>query len=125
MAVIVQEAQMTAGKAVWSYEMQRHPHRGKRRPITYNGFRRTIQTALKQAGITDFKIHDLRHDFGSTLLCKTLDLALVQKALKHADISSTVRYADVLDEDVRESLEALESQSGRMIGYNSGVFRRS
>ncbi|WP_031269582.1 MULTISPECIES: tyrosine-type recombinase/integrase, partial [unclassified Labrenzia] len=49
----------------------------------------------------------LRHDFASKLLRATRDLALVKNALKHADISSTVRYAHVLDEDVREGLEAL------------------
>ncbi|MCK7611998.1 tyrosine-type recombinase/integrase [Roseibium sediminicola] len=124
MAVIVQEAKKAPGKAVWSYEMQRHPHRGKRRPITYNGFRRTIQTALKAAGITDFRIHDLRHDFASKLLRKTRDLALVQKALKHADISSTVRYAHVLDEDVREGLEALENIRP-LTGNKSKNFRRN
>jgi len=88
--------------------MQRHPNRGKRQPITYNGFRRTMTTALKAAGITDFRIHDLRHDFASKLLRATRDLALVKTALKHADISSTVRYAHVLDEDVREGIAALE-----------------
>ncbi|MBG6205422.1 integrase [Labrenzia sp. EL_126] len=109
MAIIVQEAKKAPGKAVWSYEMQRHPHRGKRKAISYNSFKRTMQTALKAAGITDFKIHDLRHDFASKLLRATRDLALVQNALKHADISSTVRYAHVLDEDVRDGLAALET----------------
>ncbi len=109
MTVITQEAKKAPGKAVWSYEMQRHPNRGKRQAITYTGFRRTMTTALKSAGITDFRIHDLRHDFASKLLRATRDLALVKNALKHADISSTVRYAHVLDEDVREGLEALET----------------
>lgn len=109
MAVIVQEATKAPGKAVWSYEMQRHPHRGKRKAISYNSFKRTMKTALKAAGITDFKIHDLRHDFASKLLRATRDLALVQNALKHADISSTVRYAHVLDEDVREGLATLNA----------------
>ncbi|WP_282046350.1 tyrosine-type recombinase/integrase [Roseibium album] len=118
MAVIVQEAKKAPGKAVWSYEMQRHPHRGKRKAISYNSFKRTMKTALKAAGITDFKIHDLRHDFASKLLRATRDLALVQNALKHADISSTVRYAHVLDEDVRDGLAALETRSPT-IGRNS------
>lgn len=110
MAVIVQEAKKAPGKAVWSYEMRRHPNRGKRQPISYTGFRRTMTTALKTAGITNFRIHDLRHDFASKLLRATRDLALVKNALKHADITSTIRYAHVLDEDVREGLEALETR---------------
>lgn len=115
---LLTETKKAPSKAVWSYEAQRHPHLGKRRPITYNGFRRTMSTVLKAARITDFRIHDLRHDFASKLLRKTRDLALVQKALKHVDISSTIRYAHVLDEDVRDDLEALES-SNPLIEYNS------
>jgi site-specific recombinase XerD len=95
--------------------MQRHPNRGKRQPITYTGFRRTMTTALKAAGITDFRIHDLRHDFASKLLRATRDLALVKNALKHADISSTIRYAHVLDEDVREGLKALDNASHLLV----------
>lgn len=123
MAVITQEAGKAPGKAVWSYEMQRHPHRGKRKAISYESLKRTMKTTLKNAGIVDFKIHDLRHDFASKLLRATGDLALVQKSLRHADISSTVRYAHVLDEDVRDGLEALQTKSP-MIGHNSGKFRR-
>ena len=75
--------------------MQRHPNRGKRQAITQ----------------TYFLIHDLRLDFASKLLRATGYLALVKNALKHADISSTIRYAHVLDEDVREGLEILKVES--------------
>ena len=124
MRVIADEAAKAPGKAVWSYEMQRHPNRGKRRAISYSGFRRTMTTTLKTAEIMDFRIHDIRHDFASKLLRATRDLALVQKALRHADISSTIRYAHVLDEDVRDGLEALETASKPMIGHNSAKFQK-
>ncbi|MBO6759140.1 MAG: site-specific integrase [Roseibium sp.] len=119
MATIVAEAARAPGKAVWSYEMQRHPNRGKRRPISYESLKRTMATALKAARITDFRIHDLRHEFASKLLRATRDLALVQKSLMHSDIASTVRYAHVLDEDVRDGLEALESRNSPGMGHNS------
>lgn len=124
MKVIAAEAAKAPGKAVWSYQMQRHPNRGKRRPITYSGFRRTMTTTLKTAQIADFRIHDIRHDFASKLLRATRDLALVQKALRHADISSTIRYAHVLDEDVRDGLEALEAPARSGIGHNPGKFQK-
>jgi protease II len=50
-------------------------------------------------------------------------MLLVQKTLRHSDISSTVRYAHVLDEDVRDGLEALLTKNP-LIGHNSGKFRR-
>lgn len=124
MQVILQEAAKAPGKAIWSYEMQRHPHRGKRKAISYESLKRTMGTTLKHAGIVDFKIHDMRHDFASKLLRSTRDLALVQKALRHADISSTVRYAHVLDDDVRDGLESLQNSGRSMIGHNSGKFGR-
>jgi integrase len=59
-----------------------------------------------KAGVTDFRFHDYRHDFGTKLLRETGNLKLVQKALNHADIKSTLRYAHVLDEDVASAIEA-------------------
>jgi len=59
----------------------------------------------KRAGIKDFRIHDLRHDFATKLLRSTRNLKLVQKALNHRDITSTLRYAHVLDEEVADAME--------------------
>jgi len=119
MQVIVAEAAQAPGKAVWSYEKQRHPDRGKRFAISYESLKRVMNTTLKRAEITDFRIHDLRHDFASKLLRATRDLALVQKSLLHADISSTVRYAHVMDDDVRDGLSALESRNSTGMAQNS------
>lgn len=110
-AVLQTEMMRSPLSVVWTYEVQRGDMAGMRRPITYNGLRRTMQTTLKRAGVSDFRIHDLRHDFASKLLRATRDLALVKKALAHADISSTVRYAHVLDEDVITGLQALSRNS--------------
>ena len=41
------------------------------------------------------------------MLRETGNLKLVQKALNHRDIKSTLRYAHVLDSDVAEAVEAL------------------
>jgi site-specific recombinase XerD len=86
---------------------QRRPKRGKRFPITYDGLRGVLFTALRRSGITVFHIHDLRHDFESKLLRSSRNLALVQKALGHIDIKSTVRYAHVLDDEIVEAMDAM------------------
>lgn len=96
-----------ASGKIWSYAVNKGEEKGKRQPITYSGFRRVMRTALKQAGIEDFHIHDLRHDFASKLLRKTRDLALVKKAMGHADIKSTLRYAHVLEDDVAAGMEGM------------------
>ena len=45
------------------------------------------------------------HDLATKLLRKTGNLKPVQKALNHADIKSTLRYAHVLDGEVADAIE--------------------
>lgn len=118
-ALLQREMALAPGDAVWSYVVQRGDDAGIRQAITASGLRRAMGSALKAAGIEDFRIHDLRHDFASKLLRRTRNLAIVQKALDHADITSTVRYAHVLDEDVVKGLEELE-QSRSYPGATAG-----
>jgi len=79
--------------------------RGQRYPLTYGGVQTYWLRLCCQAGVTGFRFHDYRHDFGTKLLRATGNLKLVQKALNHRDIKSTIRYAHVLDEEVAEAME--------------------
>ena len=58
-------------------------------------------------GAIDFRFHDFRHDFGTKLLRETGNLKLVQRALNHADIKTTTRYAHVLDQEVAAAMESV------------------
>jgi integrase len=79
--------------------------KGQRYPLIYNGLKAAWRRLRKRAGVQNFRFHDFRHDFASKLLRETGNLKLVQRALNHADLQSTLRYAHVLDEDVAEALE--------------------
>ena len=57
--------------------------------------------------MTGFRFHDFRHDFGTKLLRATGNLKLVQKALNHANLKTTSRYAHVLDGEVAAAMERL------------------
>jgi integrase len=92
---------------IWTYVKQKGKDKGKRFPVTYSGLRGAINTAFRQSGITDFKIHDLRHEFASKLLRRTSNLALVKDALAHSDIKSTLRYAHVLGDDIARGMEGM------------------
>jgi integrase len=81
--------------------------RGQRYPISYNGTKTAWQRMRATAGVKDFRFHDYRHDFGTKLLRDSGNLKLVQKAMNHRDIRSTLRYAHVLDEDVATAVEKL------------------
>jgi integrase len=82
--------------------------RGKRYPITASGFKTAWRRARAKAGLASgvnpLRNHDLRHDFASKLLRSNRDLKLVQRAMGHANITTTMRYAHVLDEDVHNAI---------------------
>jgi integrase len=92
--------------------------RGQRYPLTYTGSKTAWQRIRANSGVADFRFHDFRHDFGTKLLRDSGNLKLVQKALNHRDIKSTLRYAHVLDEDVAVAVERLaESRKKSQIAF--------
>jgi integrase len=90
---------------VFTYIVVYGSKRGDRRPLTVSGVKAAWRRIRLKAGIKDFRFHDFRHDFGTKLLRETGNLKLVQRALNHADIQSTLRYAHVLDEDIATAVE--------------------
>jgi integrase len=100
-------------EVVFTYVCERAEHgraRGQRYPLTYNGAQTRWRRLLRQAGITGLRFHDLRHDFGTKLLRETGNLKLVQRAMNHATITTTTRYAHVLDDEVAEAMERVAAQ---------------
>jgi integrase len=82
--------------------------KGERYPLTYSGVKIVWRRLRKHAGVIGFRFHDFRHDLGTKLLRSTGNLKLVQKALNHADIKTTTKYAHVLDQEVAAALEQLQ-----------------
>lgn len=64
-----------------------------------------FRKALLEAGIVDFRFHDLRHTFATRLLRKTQNIKLVSKLLGHSNIETTTKYAHVLMDDLRDALD--------------------
>jgi integrase-like protein len=79
--------------------------KGQRYPLTKNGTKSRWSRQRKAAGVTDFRMHDYRHDFGTKVLRDTGNLKLTSRAMNHASVTTTARYAHVLDEDVAAALE--------------------
>jgi integrase len=80
--------------------------KGQRYPITLYGVNKVWRGLRRKARVENLRLHDLRHDFASKFLRKTGNLKLVQRALGHAHIHTTTKYAHVLDEEVADALEA-------------------
>lgn len=89
-----------------------HPRRspmripGIRYPITAGGLETHWRRRRKAAGVQDFRWHDNRHTFATQLLRETQNLKLVQRGMNHKNVSTTAKYAHVLDEDLLAGMEA-------------------
>lgn len=59
----------------------------------FNDIRKCYDKIMKAAGITNMRIHDLRHNFASMAVNKGLSLYVVQHLLGHASPQTTQRYA--------------------------------
>lgn len=89
--------------------------RGIRYPITYSGLKTVWRRyGGSEAGLSDFRLHDTRHTAATRLLRESGNLKLVQKLLRHDDISTTVKYAHADDSDLRAAMEAV-SESRRKV----------
>ena len=60
-----------------------------------------------RADLTDVRVHDLRHSFASAAINAGASLHVVGKALGHADLRTTERYAHVMDSSLRDAANAV------------------
>lgn len=72
---------------------------------------RYMRTMVKRyavkAGVSEaerISPHVLRHTFATELLRETKNIRLVQKALGHSDVSTTMIYTHVFDEELEKAL---------------------
>jgi integrase len=92
---------------------------GERAPLKYDGARRQWLRLRKRAGVATFRFHDFRHNLATKLLRQTGNLKLVQRALNHADLATTTRYAHVLDDEVTAALERVQESPNRSPNFSA------
>ena len=113
MAAIL-SGQPMVGPFVFTYVCQRSRdkrRKGERYPLTPTALRGPFADALTATGISAFRVHDLRHTRATRIVRQTGSLALAKEALKHKSITTTLRYAHVLDDDTRRALDESESRN--------------
>jgi integrase len=67
-------------------------------------------TRIRQrAGLTGFRLHDLRHSFASFLVNKGVSIYVVQGLLGHANVRATQRYAHLANETLSHAAELIPS----------------
>jgi len=76
------------------------------------GPRRWFEAALKDARITGFNWHCLRHTFASRLVMAGVDLGTVQELLGHKCIAMSVRYSHLAPKHTLAAVGRLGRRSG-------------
>ena len=58
-----------------------------------------------RAGLTDVRLHDLRHTYASNAVSSGMPIQMVGRLLGHSQIQTTMRYAHLADDPVRRAAE--------------------
>ncbi len=76
------------------------------KPLT--DIKKGFHTALRKAGISDFRFHDFRHCVASHLVMNGIDLTSVKEILGHKSLSMTMRYAHLAPGHKRKAVHVLD-----------------
>lgn len=80
------------------------------------GHRENIKGAWKTitelAGIDNLRVHDLRHTFASLLVSDGVPLPIIGALLGHTQVQTTMRYAHLLDDPLREAAGRIGTKLG-------------
>ncbi|MDP6527748.1 MAG: site-specific integrase [Candidatus Pacebacteria bacterium] len=76
------------------------------KPLT--DIKKGFHTALRKAGISDFRFHDLRHCVASHLVMNGIDLTSVKEILGHKSLAMTMRYAHLAPGHKRKAVHVLD-----------------
>jgi integrase/recombinase XerD len=86
----------------------------KGKALGYRYVQRMVKRHAAKAGIEkNVSPHTLRHSFATDLYRETSKIRLVQKVLGHSDLSTTMIYTHIFDEEVESALKSFLQEAMR------------
>lgn len=83
------------------------PSEEKSKPLE---LRRAFRTAIKRAGLTNFRGHDCRHSYSTEMLAQGLSLGEIGHLLGHRSVSQTRRYAHLVESRSIDAVSKMTEQ---------------
>lgn len=87
--------------------------------VTEDQVSMAFRRACKNAGITDFRFHDLRHTNASWLRMSGADIHTVAVMLGHKDIRMSMRYSHLSDDFLADSARQLDGVFSSLLQLNA------
>ena len=79
---------------------------GNDKPV--GNFRTAWDKAVRRAGISPIRFHDLRHTFGTRLAMKGVDIKTIMELMGHKTMSTTLRYMHSSQGHKKEAVDLLD-----------------
>jgi integrase len=80
------------------------------------GLQNVWQRLRARAGLTDVRIHDLRHTFASAAVAAGQGLPMIGKLLGHTQVQTTARYAHLAADPVKAAAEQVSAVIAQAVG---------
>lgn len=89
----------------------------------YRDIKKSFHTAMRRAGIKDFRFHDLRHTFASHLVMAGVDITTVSRLLGHKSLTMTLRYAHLAPSHMVKAVNVLDTAlAGKIVSTKLAQF---
>lgn len=89
-------------------------------PLTHSKYGKLLRECLAEAGIENFRFHDLRHTAASYLAQSGANLLDIQNALGHKSAAMTMRYAHLTESHVEAVVDRVMSAKLRFTSDEGG-----
>lgn len=98
---------------------------GKKPGAHITDLERPWRRIRERAGLDGVRIHDLRHTYASHAVCSGMPIQMVGRLLGHTQLQTTLRYAHLADEPVRQAAEENARGLGAALGLGVSAVRVS